>query len=478
MSDTNIRGVRTSESLSRLIVVDDDEWIRDYLVQLLSDEGYQVDSCSSGEEGIERIRRFEYDLVLTDVKMDKIDGIALLEMAKQTEDPPEVLVVSGFAAIEDAVRAIKKGACDYLVKPLDGDRVINAVRLATERRSLKRENRRLRMRMHNSYGDDRLVVVSPAMQKTMVIVDAVSNADTAVLIEGDSGTGKEIIAKSIHRRSARANGPFIPINCGALPESLLESELFGYDKGAFTGATQAKVGLFEAAHGGTILLDEIGELPLNLQASLLRVLQESEIRRIGGTKNLDIDVRIIASTNRNLSRMVRDGSFREDLYYRLRVVPIRVPPLRERPEDIIPLTMYFLDHYGRLLGKEFTGLDEEVVRFLGQREWRGNVRELENLIHAAVTLYPPGNLTLGQIIAIVEMNRDTHAPATPQAAPEDEDQEATTLLRDRDDAERKSIVDALERCRGHQGHAAELLGISRTSLWRKMKKYRINVLTH
>ncbi|MCG8480002.1 MAG: sigma-54 dependent transcriptional regulator, partial [Spirochaetales bacterium] len=384
-----------------------------------------------------------------------------------------VLVISGFAAIDDAVEAIKRGACDYLVKPLETVRVFNAVRLATERRNLKRENRRLRMRMLKAYGDERLVVASPAMQSTMAIVDAVSNTDTSVLIEGESGTGKEIIAKSIHRRSRRSDEPLVPVNCGALPESLLESELFGYEKGAFTGAHHAKVGLFEAAHGGTILLDEIGELPLNLQSSLLRVLQENEIRRLGGTKSLKIDVRVIAVTNRNLVRMVRDGQFREDLYYRLRIVPIRVPALRERTEDIIPLTKYFLDHYGRAIGKEFHGIDEDAGRFLVRNEWRGNVRELENLIHAVVVLSPSGSLTLSQIAAVVTMGRDTTAPATIDDAPD----EFTTLIKERSDAERRSIVEALKRHDGHQSRAAQFLGISRTSLWRKMKKYRISTLS-
>lgn len=465
-----------ADSGIRLVVVDDDEWVRNYVKQLLQTEGYTVNDCRSGEEALEQLQRYDYDLVVTDVRMAEIDGIELLKRAREIEDPPEVIVMSGYATIDSAVEAIKQGAFDYIVKPLEEDRVINAVRLGVERRGLKLENRALRRRMLSAYGDERFVAVSPAMRDTMSVVDVVGNTDTTVLIEGESGTGKEIVAKSIHRRSARAAGPFVPVNCGALPESLLESELFGYDKGAFTGAASAKVGLFESANGGTLLLDEIGEMPLSLQAALLRVLQEGEIRRLGSTRRVGIDVRILASTNRKLNEMVREGTFREDLYYRLRVVPIYVPPLRERPEDIIPLTLYFLGHYGRVLGKEFRGVDDDAVQLLMRHRWPGNVRELENLVHAIVALYPSGNLALHQIMAVARIEVDhptasdqlyTNAAATPRVV------DRITLSADRLEAERKAIITALNDHNGHQGRAAEALGISRTSLWRKMKKHAI-----
>ncbi|MCK4517082.1 MAG: sigma-54-dependent Fis family transcriptional regulator, partial [Spirochaetaceae bacterium] len=350
------------------------------------------------------------------------------------------------------------------------DRVLNAVRLGLDRRRLEREVRSLRVQMLAAHGDERLVVVSLAMQRTMAVVDAVAGTDTMVLIEGSSGTGKEIIARSIHRQSQRAAGPFVPVNCGALPESLLESELFGYEKGAFTGATQTRAGLFESANGGTLLLDEIGELPLNLQATLLRVLQESEIRRVGGTRSQPIDVRIIVATNRDLGQMVANGEFREDLYYRLRVVPIRVPALRDRPEDIIPLATHFMDVFGRRLGKPFHGIDEDAARYLVRHEWKGNVRELENLIHGIIALYPPGSLSLSQIQTL-----STNGPGQPTG-----DQwplpnpTVETLARGRGEAERTAILAALREHDGHQGRAAASLGISRTSLWRKMTKYQIS----
>ena len=441
--------------------------------------GHRVDTAVDGLEGLERLSHFEYDLVLSDVRMARMDGLEFLRRVRANPDSPDVIMISGYATVNGAVAAIKDGALDYLTKPFEQDRVLNAVRIGLDRRRLEREVRSLRVQMLAAHGDARFVVVSPAMQRTMAVVDAVARTDTMVLIEGSSGTGKEIIARSIHKQSERAAGPFVPVDCGALPESLLESELFGYEKGAFTGATQTKVGLFESANGGTLLLDEIGELPLSLQTTLLRVLQESEIRRVGGTRSHPIDVRIIAATNRDLGQMVADGDFREDLYYRLRVVPIRVPDLRDRPEDIIPLATHFMDVFGRRLGKTFRGIDEDAARYLVRHEWRGNVRELENLIHGIIALYPPGRLSRSQIETL---STSGPGPLAGGRADEQESGEqpsqpvpaAATLARGRDDAERAAILAALQEHDGHQGRAADSLGISRTSLWRKMKKYQID----
>ncbi len=469
-----------------------------YLQEILETAGYRVDTAADGEEGLDRVSRYRYDLVLSDVRMAHMDGFEFLKRVRDTFDPPDVVMISGYATVDDAVASIKHGAVDYLTKPFDRNRVLSAVRIALERHRLEREVRTLRMQMSTTYGDERLVVVSSAMRQTMAVAKAVAQTDTIVLIEGPSGTGKEMVARSIHRQSARSAGPFVPVNCGALPASLLESELFGYEKGAFTGANQSKKGLFESANDGTLLLDEIGELPLNLQATLLRVLQEKEIRRIGGTRSFPINVRIIAATNRDLQQMVDNGEFREDLYYRLRVVPIRVPALRERPEDIIPLATHFMDVYGRLLGKSFHGIEEEAARYLTTAEWRGNVRELENLIHGIITLFPSGSVTLSRIRtlsstrtderagepigigaegAVAVVDDDTPASSRYEEAPRERtpppEPPAPTLARDRGEAERAAILDALQRCAGHRGRAAAALGISRTSLWRKMNKYRI-----
>ena len=462
--------VSITDELWKLLVIDDDPWVRKYLAEVLESTGYQVDTAADGLEGLERLSHLEYDLVLSDVRMARMDGLEFLRRVRDDPDSPDVIMISGYATVDDAVASIKEGALDYITKPFEQDRVLNAVRLGLDRRRLEREVRSLRAQMLAAHGDARLVVVSPAMQRTMAVVEAVAQTDTMVLIEGSSGTGKEVIARSIHRQSQRAAGPFVPVDCGALPESLLESELFGYEKGAFTGATQTKVGLFESANGGTLLLDEIGELPLNLQATLLRVLQESEIRRVGGTRSHPIDVRIIAATNRDLEQMVEDGDFRKDLYYRLRVVPIRVPDLRDRPADIIPLATHFMDVLGRRLGKTFRGIDEDAARYLVRHEWRGNVRELENLIHGIIALYPPGSLSLSQIETLSTSGPTARSSEQPlQAGPA-----SATLASGRGDAERTAILAALRENNGHQSRAADSLGISRTSLWRKMKKYQID----
>lgn len=461
------------------MVIDDDQWVRKYLTELLKSKGYQVDTAADGLVGLERLKRFDYDLVLSDVCMEYMDGLEFLRRVKDVPDSPDIIMISGYATIDDAVASIKEGALDYITKPFNQDRVLNAICLGLDRRRLTREVRSLRAQMLAIHGDERFVIVSPTMQRTMAVVELVAKTDSIVLIEGPSGTGKELIARSIHKQSQRAVGPFVPVNCGALPESLLESELFGYEKGAFTGAIETKAGLFESANGGTLLLDEIGDLPLNLQVALLRVLQESEIRKVGGTRNLPIDVRFIAATNRDLGQMVDDGDFREDLYYRLHVVPIRVPALRDRPEDIIPLTMHFMEVFGRRLGKTFHGIDEDAARYLVRHEWRGNIRELENLIHGIITLYPPGSLSLSQIQTLstsglgLRTGTNTDKPGAGER-PFQPGSTTTTLAHDRGEAERAAILTALKENDGHQGHAADSLGISRTSLWRKMKKYQID----
>lgn len=461
----------------RILIVDDEEWILRYMREILEDTEAHLHFAMSADEGLNLIRRYDIDLILCDVHLRGLNGIEFLQQIRTGHDPPEVIMMTGFGSIDGAVDAMRHEAFDYLTKPLDKERVVSTVRRALDRRALVQEVRTLRTQMLASHGDQRLVVVSSTMKDTMALVVSASVTDTTVLIEGESGTGKEIIARTIHRYSPRSNGPFIPVNCGALPETLLESELFGYRKGAFTGAATDRKGLFESAEGGTILLDEVGELPLPVQTSLLRVLQEREIRRVGDTSTRTIDVRFIAATNRSLRERVDTGRFREDLYYRFRVVPIFVPPLRERTDDILPLVRYFLDEYGRRYGKTFRAIEPEAAQFLLSYSWPGNVRELENLVHGVVALFEGDYLTRKQINGLLQTQRKLDSPAESNGShlAERISHGATdSLADDRNNAESNAIEEALQASGGKQSRAAERLGISRTSLWRKMKKYGID----
>lgn len=497
----------------RVLLVNDEPWVLEYLRQLLEPEGYELFAEASVGGGLTFMSRNDVDLVVSDIHLEAGGGMELLREIRGADDPPETILITGFPSVDGAVQAMKEGAFDYLTKPLDSHRTLSAVRHALDRRALVREVRTLRAQMAAAHGDDRFVVVSREMQRLMATVDAVGKTDATVLIEGESGTGKEIIARTIHRSSLRADGPFVPVNCAALPESLMESELFGYEKGAFTGATAEKQGLFEAANGGTMLLDEIGELPLPLQATLLRVLQEGELRRVGGTKTRKIDVRLIASTNRSLQAMVNEGSFREALYYRFRVVPLVVPALRHRTEDILPLARFFLDKYSRRFGKAFTAISTEAAEFLLGYDWPGNIRELENLVHGAVALFDAQELSLEHVNTLMHRYEERarapenvarangssfarlngHVPAVngangqPRPVNEADDHLVQGpnaqgpyvqhpnaqghLVTDRDQAEKAAIAEALRAHDGRPTPTATALGISRTSLWRKMKKH-------
>ncbi len=460
----------------RILVVDDEEWILKYMEQVLEEDGVQPYFASSAEQGLETVQRYEIDVVLCDIRLHQTNGIEFLQRVRDTNDPPEVIMMTGYASIDGAVEAMRYDAFDYITKPLDIERVRSAVRRALDRHGLHKEIRRLRAQMLSAYGDERFVVFSKAMKRTLSIVNSVSTTDTTVLIEGESGTGKEIIARTIHRRSPRSTGPFIPVNCGALPDSLLESELFGYQKGAFTGATSARKGLFESAGGGTIFLDEIGELSYSVQATLLRVLQESEIRRLGSASTTTIDVRVIAATNKSLATLVKLGEFREDLYYRLRVVPIHVPPLRERIDDVLPLARYFMDEYSKRFGKSFRVIAPDAANFLVNYSWPGNVRELENLIHGIIALFDGYTLTMEKINSLTRTFDQSDSPGESPSVVSMRESESVpgSLVDSREDAERNMIIEALRSNDGHQIDTANRLGISRTSLWRKMKKYGLS----
>ncbi len=380
-----------------VLVVDDEPQMVRMLARLLSKlEGVKVETSLSGEEALEKAKTILPEVVVTDVKMPGMDGLQLLNHLKEIDPTVSVILITGYGTIEMAVKAVKDGAYDFIEKPFDKDRLRHLVRRALERTLLLRENERLQSRRSSKvsiWEELGLIGDSPVMRKLFELVERVARSDVTILIRGESGTGKELIARAIHRLSDRSHRDLITVNCPALPEHILESELFGYVKGAFTGATTDKMGLFQVANGSTIFLDEIADIPLSIQTKLLRVLQEKEIRPLGSTKTIPVDVRVIASTNQDLEAKISDGSFREDLYYRLNVVTIFVPPLRERGEDIILLARHFLKKYGHQYGREELDFAPETIEFLLEQSWKGNVRELENLIKRAVLLAPGDRIT-------------------------------------------------------------------------------------
>jgi two-component system, NtrC family, response regulator AtoC len=387
----------------------------------------------------------------------------VLRLARARPNPPEVLVITAYGTIDSAVEAVRSGAFDYLTKPIATQKLLLTVDRAIERRALRSEVSNLRREVGERYAEEGLVAASAVMRRVLEMVNIVSAADSAILIQGESGTGKELVARAIHFRGARAGRPFIAINCAALPEALLESELFGYAKGAFTGAATDRKGLFEEADGGTLLLDEIGDIPLLLQGKLLRVLQEGEIRRVGSASMRRVDVRILASTNRNLRDLIQDGRFREDLFYRLNVIPLVIPPLRDRPDDIVPLCRHFLALYGKKLGRPAQSLSPDALKAVQHHAWPGNVRELENVIERAVTLSTSPVISAEEFRTIFSLGSTTGPdPAVSPAS------------RTVQGAEKETIVRALNDAQGNQTKAAETLGMARNTLWRKMKKYGID----
>ncbi|HVP19485.1 MAG TPA: sigma-54 dependent transcriptional regulator [Spirochaetia bacterium] len=450
----------------RVLVVDDDEIIRKLMRDLLEVNHYEVEDASDVAAASGKLRDREYEVVLTDLMLPDGSGLDVLHAARSRPYQPEVLLITAYGTIDSAVEAVRGGAFDYLTKPLSTQKLLLAVERAIERRNLRREVDELRSEMEGRYAPQNIVAVSPGMRKVLEMVNIVRTSDSSVLIQGESGTGKELVARAIHYRGPRAPRPFIALNCAALPEALLESELFGHVKGAFTGANTDKKGLFEEADGGTLLLDEIGDMPPALQAKLLRVLQEGEVRRVGSTSVRKVDVRIIASTNKDLASLIAQGSFREDLYYRLAVIPIAIPPLRERREDIEPLCRHFMAVHSAKLGRDVPGLDPRAMESMMDYSWPGNVRELENVIARAMTLSSAAHITREEFSRIFSLGRASTRQAgvpdsNPPAAPEGESQE------------REAILQALQQGNGNQTKAARILGIGRNTLWRKMKKYRI-----
>jgi two-component system response regulator AtoC len=441
--------------MKRVLVVDDEPGLRQSLGLLLSDAGYAVTAESDGRRALERALAEPFDLVLCDVRMPEMDGLAFLRAYRTKGGTALVIVMSAYGGEDAALAAMKEGAYDYLPKPFRPDEVVLTLRKAEERERLRREVAGLRAQLAAGPVERGLVVESRAMRDALDLVARVAEHNTTVLITGESGTGKEVIARAIHRASPRAARAFVGINCAAIPETLLESELFGHVRGAFTGASGDKAGLFEQADGGTLLLDEIGELPLGLQAKLLRVLQEAEIRRVGDQKTRRVDVRVLAATARDLAAEAAAGRFREDLFYRLNVVAIHLPPLRERREDIAPLARHFVARLVQRFGRPLT-LSDAAVTWLEGQEWRGNVRELENAIERAVVLTDKDALEPGDF---------AHTPRTAHHAP------AGTLSDAVEGAERDAIAAALGEVGGNRREAAKRLGVSLRTLFYKMSRH-------
>jgi len=445
--------------MKKVLVVDDEPGLRQSLGLLLSDAGYAVTAESDGRKALERALAEPFDLVLCDVRMPEMDGLTFLRTYRTRGGVALVIMMSAYGGEDAALAAMKEGAYDYLPKPFRPDEVVLTLRKAEERERLGRDVAGLRAQLATGPEERGLVAQSAPMRAALDLVARVAEHNTTVLITGESGTGKEVIARAIHRASPRAARPFVGINCAAIPESLLESELFGHVRGAFTGATADKAGLFDQANGGTLLLDEIGEMPVGLQSKLLRVLQEGEIRRVGDQKTRKVDVRVLAATARNLAAEAAAGRFREDLFYRLNVVAIELPPLRQRREDIAPLARHFVARLAQRFGRPLT-LSDATVTWLEQQEWRGNVRELENAIERAVVLTDRNELEPGDFRAVPRSTH--HAPPT------------GTLSDVVEAAETQAISDALKAVDGNRREAAKRLGVSLRTLFYKMSRYGLD----
>jgi two-component system response regulator AtoC len=450
-------------AFQRILVVDDEEPLRHLLTVILRDHGYDPRAVGSGEDALRELEARDYDLLLTDVRMPRMDGLELVREARRRDPQLTVLVMTAYGSHDLAIEAMKAGAYDYLSKPFRPDEVVLVLRKAEERERLARENRRLRRELAAAFPLDGLVGRSEAMQEVVRQLRRVAPQKTTVLLQGESGTGKELLARALHDLSPRASLPFVAVNCGAIPAELLESELFGHVRGAFTDARRDKKGLAAEADGGTLFLDEVAELPLGLQVKLLRFLQEEELRPVGDTRARKVDVRVVAATSRDLEREVKAGAFRDDLYWRLNVVALRLPPLRERPEDVAALAAHFLARYARLR-PELAGLafTEGALEALGAHRWPGNVRELEHAVERAVVLADGPEIGEGDLPDTVR------APAPAAAPPGDGD---LSLRRGTRGLEERLIRAALERTGGNRTRAAELLEISYRALLYKIKEY-------
>jgi two-component system, NtrC family, response regulator len=458
--------------MDTILIVDDEKNYPLVLSAVLQEEGFETMTANSGEEALEIIEQSDIDLVLTDMKMPKMDGIELLEKIKLEDAELPVIMMTAHGTVEKAVEAMQKGAYNYILKPFDNDQLVIYVNKAVNMFRVVKENRQLRNAVASQYSFGNLIGKSKPMQDIFETIRKVAPATATVLIEGASGTGKELVAKSIHFNSPRRNQPFVAVNCSALAESLLESELFGHEKGAFTGAVAMKKGRFEIADGGTLFLDEIGELSPSLQVKLLRVLQEKVFERVGGVRPISVNIRLIAATNKSLKDEIAKGRFREDLFYRLNVVHIILPPLRYRQEDIRLLVAHFIEKYtsGQREGLPISHADQEVQRLFYKYNWPGNVRELENVIERAMVMCS------GQVIRVDDLPKDFKNNVYQGSRLQlDTLPDAGTLYETLAHVEKEMILHALEKADYIQARAAELLGIGKSGLNQKLKKYEIDV---
>ncbi len=451
----------------KILVVDDEKSMREFLEIMLRKEGYEVACARDGKEALNRLESRPYDLVLSDIRMPGVDGMGVLNRAKELNPGTIVIMITAYGSTESAVEAMKRGAYDYITKPFQVDEIKLIIRKALEKKTLEEENIQLRKELESKYQFGNLVGSSPGMLKVYDLIQRVKDTRTNILISGESGTGKELVAKAVHYNSPRKDKPFVTINCSAIPETLLESELFGHMKGAFTGAVSNKQGLFEAADGGAVFLDEIGELSPSLQVKLLRVIQDRTFRRVGGTEDIEVDVRIISASNKNLEEEIKRGAFREDLFYRLNVIKIQIPPLRERGEDIPVLARHFLDRYSRELGKEIKKISEEAMEKLVNYSYPGNVRELENIIERAVALESSSIILPESLSPVVfEQPTDIALQGEIELPPAGLDLEDVV-----GGIEKGLLLKALKNARGVKKEAAKLLKISFRSLRYRLKKY-------
>jgi len=455
-------------SQEEILVVDDEKNIRGSLEGILRDEGYRVRGVATGEELLRQIVQAPPDLVILDVWLPGMDGLAALEEVKRLHSELPVIMISGHGTVETAVKATKLGAYDFIEKPLSLEKTILAVRNALDRQRLEQENLALRQTLEERY---EIVGESPAIQALRVQIQSAAPSHGRVLIRGESGTGKELIARAIHRQSLRAEKPFVEVNCAAIPDELIESELFGHEKGAFTGATTKRRGKFETADTGTIFLDEVGDMSLKTQAKVLRVLQEQTFERVGGTETLTVDVRVLAASNKSLEEEILKGAFREDLFYRLNVIPFEVPPLRERKEDIPLLAAHFLRLFSREYGKQERALCPEAMDLLMQYPWPGNVRELRNVMERMVIMVPQDTIQPPDLA----LSLRTRAGAAPEAPAETPLEWDGTLREARDHFEREYILRRLGEAHWNITRAAERLGLERSNLHRKIKTYGIEM---
>jgi len=452
------------------LVADDEKSMREFLEIMLKKEGYKVTLASNGEEVMKLIEKDIFDLALVDIRMPRQDGISVLKRIKSISPETVVIVITAYASADTAIKAMKEGAYDYITKPFKIDEIKLIIQNALEKKHLQKENLLLKQVVRDRYHFENIIGQSSRMLELYDLLEKVAPTKTNILITGESGTGKELVAKAIHYNSPRKDKPFVTLNCGAIPESLIESELFGHMRGAFTDAISTKKGLFEVADEGTIFLDEISELPLMMQVKLLRVLQDGEFKRVGGTEDIRVDVRIISATNKNLEEAVREKQFREDLFYRLNVIQVKIPSLRERKEDIPLLTSHFLKRYSEELGKQISQISPEALRVLVQYDYPGNVRELQNIIERAMALETSQELTAQNLSSYIEEQLPNKKRALDLEIPS----EGVDLEKIVEDVERTLLLKALDRTKGIKKKAAELLHINFRSMRYRLEKYGLN----